>query len=1105
MIRWTRCWRWAAELQNGRRRARRLGAGVGGGTGGTASADTALSKHQTLSTTIGLYPALLRPRAQHPDHIAREQRREHVRPVRPPRYPPALQAIHRPQQRRLDKLNQASPGRPYPPRRQEEQEQRGMTSQQRILEHRRREHLLPHEPPIDRPRPQKRAAELERPADIPRQTAVLPGHERQRQHNLNLHHQHRQPQRLRRIRAQNIDQPERGQVQQRGHLNPNRQRSQHRRQRELPLLQHVHRPEDQQRAEAVVEEAEQVDAVQPLRKHQQHHDPRRRLGRSVAGHREPQCREVGRPEHRLRRLPLRAAVGYGVEPVVDVDVSGRVDQRARAAFDVPVVPFSRAVLRDLLHLRTASKASSANAAWREYRGLRTASIPHPTRLVRASMACERAGPAGGFRGLERDPGARRNAPSKPNCNKLPKPIVMFSPQPSRSSLSCSPRPSISNLQKPRHLPQFPALSIQPTPTSVPPLAAPPFTLRQPSYSIYTSSRAAMARMGSAAGRDRSVKRSLGPLHAVIKKSKVLMVGAGGIGCELLKNLVLTGFGEIHIVDLDTIDLSNLNRQFLFGRQHIKKSKALVAKETASKFNPNVNLIAYHANIKDSQFNVEWFRGFDIVFNALDNLDARRHVNQMCLAANVPLVESGTTGFNGQVQVIAKGVTECYDCTTKPVPKTFPVCTIRSTPSQPIHCIVWAKSYLFNELFGASEDESGEFDHSEDAENAQEIKNLRQEAAELKRIRETLGQPEFAENVFEKVFNRDIIRLAEMKDMWKTRKAPNPLSFKTLSADLENKTPPKNDQKSWTLVENYLVFADSLDRLSKRVQEDKKAGKDPILSFDKDDEDTLDFVAASANIRSHVFGIAGQSKFDIKQMAGNIIPAIATTNAITAGLCVTQAFKILKKKISDARMVFLSMSSDRGLTTEALRPPNPSCQVCGVARVDFECDTKTTTLEEFKGTVLQSVFKYGESISLIHEKLIYDEDYDDNLESSFAQLGIKDGSFLTVIDESDDDNDRRVNFIFQIKEKPQGESEPPFVIPARFEIPKRPTQPPSLDSLVLSGRDHSANGTLPGKDGELSRKRKADDDLTGENEHEPHKKVKAANDIIVIDDGFIEID
>lgn len=61
-----------------------------------------------------------------------------------------------------------------------------------------------------------------------------------------------------------------------------------------------------------------------------------------------------------------------------------------------------------------------------------------------------------------------------------------------------------------------------------------------------------------------------------RQSRVLMVGAGGIGCELLKNLVLTGFGEIHIVDLDTIDLSNLNRQFLFRHEHIKKSKALVS-------------------------------------------------------------------------------------------------------------------------------------------------------------------------------------------------------------------------------------------------------------------------------------------------------------------------------------------------------------------------------------------------------------------------------------------------------------------------------------------------------------------------------------------------
>jgi ubiquitin-like 1-activating enzyme E1 B len=78
--------------------------------------------------------------------------------------------------------------------------------------------------------------------------------------------------------------------------------------------------------------------------------------------------------------------------------------------------------------------------------------------------------------------------------------------------------------------------------------------------------------------------------------------------------------------------------------------------------------------------------------------------------------------------------------------------------------------------------------------------------------------------------------------------------------------------------------------------------EPMIAFDKDDEDTLDFVTASANLRSIVFGIETKSRFDIKQMAGNIIPAIATTNAIVAGLCVLQSFKVLRGDFTNTKEV-----------------------------------------------------------------------------------------------------------------------------------------------------------------------------------------------------------
>lgn len=182
---------------------------------------------------------------------------------------------------------------------------------------------------------------------------------------------------------------------------------------------------------------------------------------------------------------------------------------------------------------------------------------------------------------------------------------------------------------------------------------------------------------------------------------------------------------------------------------------------------------------------------------------------------------------------------------------------------------------------------------------------------LRKIRNAIGTAEFPQMLFDKVFLADVDRLRSMPDMWKSRKPPEPLKYdevldRATDASASKDALLRDGQKVWSLEESLVVFRDSLERLSQRYlkmkEEKADADPEPVISFDKDDQDTLDFVAASANIRSTVFGIERKSRFDIKQMAGNIIPAIATTNAIVAGLCILQAFKVIKGEFDQAKEV-----------------------------------------------------------------------------------------------------------------------------------------------------------------------------------------------------------
>jgi ubiquitin-like 1-activating enzyme E1 B len=147
----------------------------------------------------------------------------------------------------------------------------------------------------------------------------------------------------------------------------------------------------------------------------------------------------------------------------------------------------------------------------------------------------------------------------------------------------------------------------------------------------------------------------------VRESNVLVVGAGGIGCELMKCLSLTGFKKCSIIDLDTIDISNLNRQFLFRREHVDMPKSKTLKESISKQNPKFEIEDFVGRIQEDRFGFTFFSKFDIVINALDNIEARNHVNMLCFNLGVPLVEAGTNGYQGNCAPIKKNVTPCYQC------------------------------------------------------------------------------------------------------------------------------------------------------------------------------------------------------------------------------------------------------------------------------------------------------------------------------------------------------------------------------------------------------------------------------------------------------------
>ena len=136
---------------------------------------------------------------------------------------------------------------------------------------------------------------------------------------------------------------------------------------------------------------------------------------------------------------------------------------------------------------------------------------------------------------------------------------------------------------------------------------------------------------------------------IVSKGCVMIVGVGALGCEIAKDFALMGIGKIVLVDLDTIETSNLSRQMLFKPGDEGRPKAEVAAERLKEMNPFLNVDFYFEKLQKLQMSV--YEECDVIIAALDNFNARLDLNKICLRIKKPMVEGGTVGFEGHVQII----------------------------------------------------------------------------------------------------------------------------------------------------------------------------------------------------------------------------------------------------------------------------------------------------------------------------------------------------------------------------------------------------------------------------------------------------------------------
>jgi len=215
----------------------------------------------------------------------------------------------------------------------------------------------------------------------------------------------------------------------------------------------------------------------------------------------------------------------------------------------------------------------------------------------------------------------------------------------------------------------------------------------------------------------------------LQSQHLFVVGAGAIGCEILKNLASIGVGtgnegKICLTDMDTIEKSNLSRQLLFRDSDVGKFKSAAAHEAALRFNSALKLESHSSKVGggeahnpfDDSF---WSKNVNVVMNALDNVEARLYMDSQCVAHQKALIDAGTMGPKGNVQVVVPHQSESYASSADPPEPAIPVCTLKNFPYAISHTIQWGRD-LFDGLFDRRPNQANDFISSLDSHSIDEL-------------------------------------------------------------------------------------------------------------------------------------------------------------------------------------------------------------------------------------------------------------------------------------------------------------------------------------------------------------------------------------------------